>query len=397
MKIFSKLLPASKKKLVISSIGVVALVVFSSLLLFEATKAEVDLTENGEKHTVKTHANTVGELLQELGIHVGKHDALSVETDAKIKDGMQLKYEKAKQIIVSIDGKEQAYFTTLDTVGEFLTENELSFSKHDEVSHEPDDAIKNGLKLTVAKAFQVKLNDGGDESKVWATGGTVKELIHKNNITLNELDKVKPAKDEQVTKNTKISIVRVEKVTDVVEETVAFKTETKKDASLTKGKEKVLEPGSKGIVVKKYEVIMENGKEVSRELISEKVEEKSETRVVAIGTKQPEVVVEQVSRSNDSNGKVLYMTATAFTANCSGCSGHTATGIDLHANPNAKVVAVDPNVIPLGSKVWVEGYGYAIAGDTGGFGGNHIDVHVPTKADAYQFGRKKVKVKIIGK
>ncbi|WP_099158909.1 G5 and 3D domain-containing protein [Virgibacillus ndiopensis] len=395
MKIISKLLPASKKKLVISSIGVLALVVFSSLLLFEATKAEVDLTENGEKRTVKTHANTVGELLADLGIDVGKHDALSVNVDAKIEDGMKLNYEKAKQVIVSIDGKEKEYFTTLDTVGDFLADNKLSFSEHDEVSQERDDAIKDGLKVSVSLGFKVAINDGGNERKVWANGGTVKELIHKNNITLNELDKIKPAKDEKVTKDTKVKIVRVEKVTDVVEETVAFKTETKKDASLVKGKEKVLDEGKKGTVVKEYEVVMENGKEVSRELISEKVKEESENRVVAIGTKQPEPVVEQVSRSNDSNSKVLYMTATAFTADCGGCSGHTATGVDLQANPNAKVVAVDPSVIPLGSKVWVEGYGYAIAADTGGFSGNHIDVHVPTKADAYSFGRKNVKVKII--
>ena len=60
------------------------------------------------------------------------------------------------------------------------------------------------------------------------------------------------------------------------------------------------------------------------------------------------------------------MTATAYTAHCNGCSGITATGINLRANPNLKVIAVDPSVIPLGSKVWVEGYGYAVAGDTGG-------------------------------
>ena len=60
------------------------------------------------------------------------------------------------------------------------------------------------------------------------------------------------------------------------------------------------------------------------------------------------------------------MTATAYTAYCNGCSGITTTGINLRANPNLKVIAVDPSVIPLGSKVWVEGYGYAVAGDTGG-------------------------------
>src|SRR5699024_10926063 len=65
-------------------------------------------------------------------------------------------------------------------------------------------------------------------------------------------------------------------------------------------------------------------------------------------------------------GKTISVTSTAYPAECDGCSGVTSTGVDLNANPDAKVIAVDPNVIPLGSKVYVEGYGYATAADTGG-------------------------------
>ncbi|MDY0409992.1 3D domain-containing protein [Paracerasibacillus soli] len=90
------------------------------------------------------------------------------------------------------------------------------------------------------------------------------------------------------------------------------------------------------------------------------------------------------------------MTASAYTASCNGCSGFTSTGINLKANPHMKVVAVDPSVIPLGTKLWVEGYGNAVAGDTGGsIRGHRVDLHFPTKSAAYQFGRKQVKVKII--
>ena len=88
------------------------------------------------------------------------------------------------------------------------------------------------------------------------------------------------------------------------------------------------------------------------------------------------------------------MTSTAYTANCSGCSGTTATGLNLHANPNSKVIAVDPRVIPLGTKVHVEGYGYAIAADTGGaIKGNKIDVFFPSKQTAMNWGTKKSKDK----
>ncbi|PFA67020.1 peptidoglycan-binding protein [Bacillus sp. AFS015802] len=94
--------------------------------------------------------------------------------------------------------------------------------------------------------------------------------------------------------------------------------------------------------------------------------------------------------------KEITVEATAYTASCDGCSGTTATGVNLKENPDAKVIAVDPNVIPLGSKVYVEGYGYATAADTGGaIKGNRIDVFIPSKDQAVDFGRKTVNVKIL--
>ncbi|SFD65465.1 3D (Asp-Asp-Asp) domain-containing protein [Lentibacillus persicus] len=105
---------------------------------------------------------------------------------------------------------------------------------------------------------------------------------------------------------------------------------------------------------------------------------------------------EASSSQNDAEGKTVTVSATAYTADCAGCSGVTATGVDLNANPNKKVIAVDPNVIPLGSKVHVEGYGTAIAADTGGaINGNKIDVHVPTKDEAYSWGVRTVDVTIV--
>lgn len=97
-----------------------------------------------------------------------------------------------------------------------------------------------------------------------------------------------------------------------------------------------------------------------------------------------------------SSAKEITVKATAYTATCSGCSGVTAIGINLKKNPNAKVISVDPAVIPLGSKVFIEGYGVAIAADTGGaIKGHRIDVYLPSKKAALQFGRKELTVKIL--
>lgn len=110
---------------------------------------------------------------------------------------------------------------------------------------------------------------------------------------------------------------------------------------------------------------------------------------------KPEVKSAQ-AEVNNADGQTITVTATAYTAQCAGCSGITATGINLNQDRNAKVIAVDPNVIPLGSKVYVEGYGEAIAGDTGGaIKGNKIDIHVPTKNDAFNWGVRTVNVTIL--
>lgn len=97
-----------------------------------------------------------------------------------------------------------------------------------------------------------------------------------------------------------------------------------------------------------------------------------------------------------ANSQEYKMRATAYTAYCTGCSGITANGTDLRSNPNLKVIAVDPRVIPLGTKVWVEGYGEAIAADTGGaIKGNKIDVFIPTDGQARNWGVRTVTVKIL--
>ncbi|MCJ7841244.1 LysM peptidoglycan-binding domain-containing protein [Lederbergia sp. NSJ-179] len=134
--------------------------------------------------------------------------------------------------------------------------------------------------------------------------------------------------------------------------------------------------------------IQENHSEKETKQVQQKVEKKTEQ----VSTKK----AEQVQANHEPEGKEMTVTATAYTASCNGCSGITATGLDLKKNPNQKVIAVDPKVIPLGSKVHVEGYGTAVAGDTGGaIKGNKIDLFIPSKADAIKFGVRTVKIKVL--
>lgn len=96
-------------------------------------------------------------------------------------------------------------------------------------------------------------------------------------------------------------------------------------------------------------------------------------------------------------GQTFIMESTAYSSDPADTLGGgtvTATGQNLLTNPMA--VAVDPNVIPLGTRLYVEGYGEAIASDTGGaIKGNIVDVHFSTYEQCIQWGRRQVKVTIL--
>ncbi|PKR77489.1 hypothetical protein CEY16_12245 [Halalkalibacillus sediminis] len=374
-------------------------------MVIEYKKAkEVTVNVDGESESHFTTEETVEQFLDEQGIEVSEHDEISVGLQENIEDGMAIDYDEAKQVTVAEDEKSETFFTTKDTVETFLDENEITVNKHDELSTSLDSEIKDGMELSIARAFEVSINDGGEEIQTMTTNITVEELLANEEIDINDLDRLNVELDDEVKDQKEINIDRIEKETVEVEEAIAFQTETKNDSSLLKGKSKVLQQGSEGKKVKTFEITKENGEEVSRELIDEKVVQESKNKVVAQGTKVQQTAkssssdsgsVQQVSSNDSEVLKELTMTATAYTAKCSGCTGITATGINLNNNPNMKVIAVDPSVIPLGSKVWVEGYGTAIAGDTGGaINGNKIDLHVATKSEAYSFGVRTVRVKV---
>lgn len=167
---------------------------------------------------------------------------------------------------------------------------------------------------------------------------------------------------------------------------------------LTESKKQSIQTEKKEVEGSKKEVSHMNGQQsdTQKQSPAKEVIPQKETQQTKKTEKEESTKDQSTNIPATVNGKEMTVTATAYTAYCDGCSGTTYTGINLRANPNQKVIAVDPSVIPLGSKVWVEGYGEAIAGDIGGaIKGNKIDVFVEHKADAYKWGRKQVKIKVL--
>jgi uncharacterized protein YabE (DUF348 family) len=384
--------PLRKKRLAVMFASFIVLIAASGFAMYETTKKTVALTLDGQKKTITTHATTVQGILDDLEISLHSEDYVFPSVDTTVKDKSKVVWKPAKKVQLTIDNEKKTVWTTADTVAQFLTEQKVTVNEYDKVIPKSEAKINKGMKISFQKAFPLLLVDGGKEQKVWSTSTTVADFLVQQGITLNQLDRVEPNDVDIVKENDVINVIRVEKVTDVVEEPVDFAVVTQKDANLASGTQKVVKEGKKGLLAKTFEVVLENGKEVVRNLISETTIAEKQDKVVAVGTM---ALAQQISRGT-ATGKEFYVNSTAYTAYCNGCSGTTATGINLRTNPNMKVIAVDPSIIPLGTKVYVEGYGYAIAADKGSaIKGYKIDVFLPTNAEAFKWGNRRVKIQIV--
>ncbi|MFJ7733563.1 ubiquitin-like domain-containing protein [Lysinibacillus sp. NPDC097231] len=385
------------KQTVIRIISLVLFVSVISFVLFQGTKKSVTLDANGEKIEVATHAKTVEQLLQDQNIDVAEHDKISPSLNTTIVNGLAITWEQAKEVTISVDGNQSKVWTTETQVKDILKEANIEVSEHDSLVQGLDTEIGADNKIDIQKAFQVSLVDGITKRQVWSTSTTVANFLKQQGIQLNEFDRVENNLKDVLTPESKITVVRVEKVIDVVEDSLDFAIEKKQDASMQKGKQKVVKAGEKGTISRTYEIVKENGQVMAKNLQSEKVIKEPKEQLVAVGTKTVVASAATVSRGSaePSNGKEFYVTATAYTPYCKGCSGTSATGINLRSG-GLKVIAVDPSVIKLGSKVWVEGYGTAVAGDTGGaIKGNKIDILVQSETQASNWGIKKVRIKVL--
>ncbi|OAK16857.1 enterotoxin [Bacillus wiedmannii] len=223
--------------------------------------------------------------------------------------------------------------------------------------------------------------------------------VAKVQKSVKEKKEVKTQKVAKAKETTKAQEIVKPKEEAKVSEKVKVKEEPKAQ-EIVKPKEEVKvkeEPKAQEIVKPKEEAKVKEEVKVKEEpKAQEIVKPKEEAKV------KEEERAKEVSKNNIQSAKrELTVVATAYTADPSenGTYGGrvlTAMGHDLTVNPNMRIIAVDPKVIPLGSKVWVEGYGEAIAGDTGSaIKGNRIDVLMGSKSKAMNWGRKTVKVKIL--
>lgn len=296
-----------------------------------------------------------------------------------------------KTITIKIDDKEETLVTYKGKVKDVLETMGIEVDPKDKVEPSLEGKVSEGDTISIKRAVSVKLTVGDKQIEINTAEDTIKEMLvaekeqlKSQGIEYNEgVDEIAPALDTKITKDLKIDLVKVEVKKELAKEAIDFDVVVEEDSSLDSGVEEVKQEGVSGEKEVTYEVIYKNGKEVSRTLKSSKVISEPVNKIVVQGTRK--TIASRNGQLLDYKS-VIYVEATAYSG-----GGITATGTVPVRDPNGiSTISVDPRVIPLGSLVYVEGYGKAIAADTGGaIVGNIIDVYVNSNEEALNnWGRR---------
>ncbi|NLC76855.1 MAG: DUF348 domain-containing protein [Clostridia bacterium] len=294
-------------------------------------------------------------------------------------------YAWARKDVQLVDGGELKKVTSFaQTVGQLLADEGVILGAHDQVEPSLDTPLKKGMQITVSRAFSVTVQVDGQILEVHTLPVTVREVLHKAMVSLGPEDQVTPDLEEQVQPGQEVIVTRVTTEEVVEEEEIPYQVVRHQDPTLERGQTKVVQKGQNGLTHNTYRVTYINGEEVSRELVSKQVVKPPVNEEIQVG------VLQVVSRGGVDKrfreAKTVIATAYAPTGN------RTYTG----TWPKRGTIAVDPKVIPLGTELYVEGYGAGKAEDIGSaIKGNRIDVFVDTEEEAVKWGRRKVKVYIL--
>lgn len=320
-----------------------------------------------------------------------------------------------KQVTFSVDGESRTVSTTADTVEQFLSEQNITVTEKDLLQPEAQSKLSNGANITLHTSWAIPVRVDGQTKVIQTLSRDVAGVLKDGGIALGEKDRVEPDLKTPLTKQSAITVKRIVEKMVQVEERLTYQEIRKTDPSLTKGQTRIMQSGQEGKAIAHYKLVLENGKEISRSLVTREVITPKKDQVVAVGTAVASLVEDKSERvlvasagMVSRGGKVFRpkkvltgVTLTAYSPAGGGKHpsspgyGRTATGVKAKAG---HTIAVDPRVIPYGWWVFIDGVGYRRAEDTGGsIRGNKIDVFVSSESEAVQFGRKRNRtVYIIG-
>ncbi|MCL6479681.1 MAG: ubiquitin-like domain-containing protein [Peptococcaceae bacterium] len=299
--------------------------------------------------------------------------------------GIVFGFAWTSKTVTLVDGKKEVKIKTrASDVNKLLQEQNTVLGPYDRVKPELSAKLSNGSRVEVLRANRITITVDNETLEIVSAAETVGDVLKEKQIALGGEDIVKPDVGEKITGETEIRVVRVRTENEVVKAPIPYRTKQVPNDDMARGISRTVIKGKNGEELQTWLVAYHDNQVVSRQLVDRKTLSNPVDRVVQVGTGQTVSRGGKVIRFREA----MEVIATAYTH-----TGHnTASG----TKPEYGVVAVDPQVIPLGTRMYIEGYGYAKALDTGGaIKGKRIDVFVESYSEADRWGVRTVKVYLL--
>ncbi len=289
-----------------------------------------------------------------------------------------------KTVTLVVDGKETRVKTFSRTVGSVLKANEVALLDKDQVTPPVEASLKKGMVISVKSALDANISLDGQVLQVRTQSQTVSDLLKEYAINLGPEDEVRPEAGATVVQGMNVLVARIGTETEVKEAPIDFETENKYTTQLPQGATRVAQEGRAGAERQTWLVTYRDKIEVSRQLLSTEVISQAVNKIIMVGSGMI------VSRGGED---IRYSEAIDMLSSAYSYTGYnTSSGVA----PYYGVVAVDSGNIPLGTRLYVEGYGYATALDRGSsITGNRIDLFFESHEEAMSWGLRWVKVYIL--
>lgn len=277
--------------------------------------------------------------------------------------------EQTNVIMIADGDNQQTVITMEENPQTILRQNGYEVSAQDDVNFT---GIYNQKgTITVQRAFPVKVNYGGKTAVHMVSGGTVEQLLEEADITLGKYDKVDRDLDETVQEDDVIVVTCREVLTRVEETEIPNETVIIPTVTLAPGEQEVVEDGQTGLHIQKYRQLVVNGEKGEEKLLEETTEREPVDQQIMVGfTTQPVSSFDYGYEFDETGEPVGYSRVLRGQR----AAGYSAKAGSLTASGRKAIVghvAVNPNVIPYGSKLYIQVpggdfiYGYAVAADTG--------------------------------
>lgn len=298
-----------------------------------------------------------------------------------------------KDVTLKVDGREVNVSTSRIYVEEFLAEQGVSLRPGDRISMPLDSVLRENDEILIERAKKFELMVDGTNRTLYSCETVLADALSDCGIVMNEYDEISPALETPVYEGMKVKIARVCVTEEVQTQPIARGTVMKPNYDARANHSVVLQEGADGSEEVTYKVITRDGVEVAREAVLRNVTKEPVDQVIEKGVQGSKIVAASAEELKVKN--VIDGTATAYTARS---GARTASGKVAAYG----IIAVDPRVIPMGSKLYIEAvdgswtYGYAIAGDTGGaIKGKKIDLFYNSYSECIQFGRRPARIYVL--